>query len=309
MAPVTHLKALQALDTALETGSLRAAGERLGITAAAVGQRIRSLEDFLGTELLLRGRTGLRPTRELQSALSDLRTGFAALERVTDTLDFQRTTEIHIVAEPDWAELWLLPRLPDFRAAHPNILFCINGEGDVPVRLGAADVHIDKDPKPETDQKTATALYTDLLLPVGSPDVANRLEGLEPDTCLEGFPLLHISLRDGQPVDLGWSDWVDRWGHRQSGVERGVRYLNMRLALDGVRSNVGFLLCRASYILDALKAGEIKLGLPAKEHLPSPEPYWLRVRPDARQRPQVIRFLDWLEDQAIDTARALDALL
>ena len=33
----------------------------------------------------------------------------------------------------------LKPRLPRFRERHPNIRFCINGEGDVPIRLGRVD--------------------------------------------------------------------------------------------------------------------------------------------------------------------------
>jgi LysR family glycine cleavage system transcriptional activator len=123
MVGTTHLKSLQALDMAIREGSLRLAAARLGITPAAVGQRIRAVEDFLGTTLLLRGRSGLIPSPQLDLVLADLRLAFDALERVTETLDFQRTSEIHIVADPDWAELWLLPRMAAFRREHPNILF------------------------------------------------------------------------------------------------------------------------------------------------------------------------------------------
>ena len=56
MAVTTHLKSLQALELAVRTGSFKAAAETLGITPAAIGQRIRSLEDYLGTDLLVRGR-------------------------------------------------------------------------------------------------------------------------------------------------------------------------------------------------------------------------------------------------------------
>ena len=142
MVATTHLKSLQALELAVREGSLKAAAERLGITPAAVGQRIRSLEDYLGTDLLTRGRSGLQPTKVLDQAIADLRVAFEALDRVTDTLDFQRVSEIHIVADPDWTELWLIPRLPEFQQDHPNLLFCINGSGDVPVRLGSPDLRI-----------------------------------------------------------------------------------------------------------------------------------------------------------------------
>jgi len=50
MTSVTHLKSLQALELAVREGSLTAAAVKLGITPAAVGQRIRSLEDYLGVD-------------------------------------------------------------------------------------------------------------------------------------------------------------------------------------------------------------------------------------------------------------------
>ena len=53
-----YLRSLQALDLVLQTGSLKAAAETLMITPAAVGQRIKALEDYLGIELVMRGRSG-----------------------------------------------------------------------------------------------------------------------------------------------------------------------------------------------------------------------------------------------------------
>ena len=68
MAAVNHLRALQALELAIRKGSLKAAAVELSITPAALGQRIRALEDYLGFDLLVRGRSGIRPTKELEAA-------------------------------------------------------------------------------------------------------------------------------------------------------------------------------------------------------------------------------------------------
>ena len=72
----THLKSLQALELAVRTGSLKAGAEQLGITPAAIGQRIKALEDYLGLDLLARGRSGIRPTRELSAALAHISAAF-----------------------------------------------------------------------------------------------------------------------------------------------------------------------------------------------------------------------------------------
>ena len=84
---------------------------------------------------------------------------------MTETLDFQRVSEIQVVADIDWAELWLAPRLPAFREAHPNILFCINGAGDVPLKLGTPDVRV------TYGEGRDEPLFTDVLLPVSGPDM------------------------------------------------------------------------------------------------------------------------------------------
>lgn len=297
MTRITHLRSLQALELSIRLGSLKAAAEALSITPAAVGQRIRALENFLGTDLLLRGRSGLQPTTELTHALDDLRSAFAALERVSDTLDFQRVTEIHIVADPDWANLWLLPRLPDFREANPNILFCINGEGDVPMRLGAPDLRIEYG-----DSSKGEPLFTDRLIAVCSPDNLPRMGDFDPDHVMEGLPLLHIKSYLDDPLRPGWREWFEAYGLRRKGHDRGVLYSHMRVAMAAMRDDVGYLVCGLSLVASDLESGRAVRPFPADHFLDAPEAYRMRIRDHAADRPQLRRFLDWLQAEASDTA-------
>ena len=69
MVAPTHLKSLQALELAARLGSLRDAAGVLAITPAAVGQRVKALEDYLGRDLLVRGRSGLKPAPALETRL------------------------------------------------------------------------------------------------------------------------------------------------------------------------------------------------------------------------------------------------
>ncbi len=119
MSPPSHLKSLQALELAVRTGSFAAAAEILAITPAAVGQRVKALEDYLGVELILRGRAGIRPTHELVKAIPHLAAGFAAIETAAGLLDMQRPQELHIAAVPDLADLWLAPALAAFPRRAP----------------------------------------------------------------------------------------------------------------------------------------------------------------------------------------------
>lgn len=323
MTRTTHLNSLQALEMALREGSFQDAARRLGITPAALGQRIRTLERFLDTDLVLRGRSGLQPTPALDAAREDLHAAFAALERVTEVLDFQRTAEIHIVADPDWADMWLWPRLRGFRARHPNIFFNVNGEGDVPIRLGAADIIIDRDPGGRAAD--GRELYRELFLPVGSPENATRLSdpakvqsvgvlphylpvGTLDDSAriwrhsqggsLEGFPLLHIKPRPDAPDTPGWQAWLAAYPHERTAPERGVRYSLVRNAIEGVKSDAGLLVCGLSCILDDLGRGTLSLPFPPAECVEAAHPYRVKPRAGATSRLQVARFLDWLTEEA-----------
>jgi LysR family glycine cleavage system transcriptional activator len=293
MAISQHLRALQAIELALRYGSIQRAASELGITPAAAGQRIRALEDYLGTDLLLRGRSGLRPTPALEQALPDLRAAFSALHRVTETLDYQRVSEIHMVADPDWAELWLLPRFATFRTAHPNIRFCINGEGDVPVRLGAPDIRIARSP-----DSRGTLLFQDVYVAITGPDNLRRLGDWDQDFQLEGLPLLHVDPElDGTPVP-GWPEWIARYGLRREGADRGVHFRHLRLALSAVRRNVGFLICGLGVARTDLETGAVVLAYPAERHLGGADPYRLFLRNEARVTATVRRFAEWLLEQA-----------
>lgn len=287
---------------AIREGSLKEAAERLGITAAAVGQRIRALEDFLGADLLMRGRSGLIATPLLDLAMADLRLAFEALDRVTDTLDFQRVSEIHIVADPDWADLWLIPRLAAFRADHANILFCINGAGDVPLRLGAPDLRM------TYGGDAGEVLYHDVILPVTGPDNTRRLAAWNADLVMEGMPLLHLRTQKETPDHPGWVAWFEAYGRRREGRDRGVVAPNARIGLEAVRKDVGFLVCGLSLILADLDLGSVVLPFPAFEHLPAPQPYRVQVRHDSMTRPQIQKFLAWLRGEARETERQMQAL-
>lgn len=319
---------------AIREGSLQAAATRLGITPAAVGQRIRALEKFLDTDLLARGRSGLRPTPALEVSLEDLHAAFAALDRVADALDFQRTAEIHIVADPDWSDLWLTPRLQTFRAEHPNILFNVNGEGDVPMRLGAADLVIDRDPNGRAAD--GEAIYHEVFLPIGSPENTARLSdpyaikandqtahylpvGTLDDEArmwrhsqkgsLEGFPLLHIKPRSDAPDTPDWTDWLAAFPYERTSPERGVQYALARNALEGVKSNAGLLVCGLSCVLEDLKQGTVSLPFPGRDSVRAKHPYRLKARAEARSRPQVRRFIEWLFAEAARTLQDIDEVV
>src|SRR5512141_675491 len=56
---LVHLNALRAFEAAARRLSFAAAAEELNVTASAVSQQITTLEDYLGSPLFVRGKSGL----------------------------------------------------------------------------------------------------------------------------------------------------------------------------------------------------------------------------------------------------------
>jgi len=294
----THLRALQALDLAIRKGSLSEAAAELSITPAALGQRIRTLEDFLDIDLIVRGRKGTRPTQELENVLADLQTAFLCLERVTDGLHFQKASAIHIVADMDLAALWLAPRLQRFREALPNIQFCINGEGDVPSRVGSPDIRIERDVQSEGE-----ILFEEYYVPVCSPANVWRVGRHDAVDIMEGVALVHVQARANLP---SWESWFKKFGTRRSGFERGQKFRNTRLALESTQNAVGFMLCGLSLFEEDLNKGTLVLPFPAKLGIKAAAPYRVRTRKAAAVRPQLQRFVNWLHDEGQKTQAYID---
>ena len=295
---VSHLKSLQALELALRLGSLQAAGRALWITPAAVGQRIKALEDYLGTDLVVRGRSGLRPTSGLSGALEHLRAAFQELDTVATMLNLQRGDEIHIAATSDLADLWMKPRLDSFRAQHPHVLFCINGEGDAPLRIGQVDCEISFGTQRNAPDDL---LFRDLVLPISSPENTRRISRVALRDRLEGFPLLHLDFYKEDSSAPNWATWIKTQGLKRTEPNRGIRFQRIKPALEAVRANAGLTICGLALIGPYIDDGTLSLPFPVETGQWTQHAFQARFRPDALLRPQVKRFREWLMGQAAVT--------
>lgn len=300
MSAPTHLKSLQALELAARTGSFADAAELLAITPAAVGQRVKALEDYLGVTLLERGRAGIRPTRELVKALPQLVEGFAALEAASAALEMERAQELHIAAPPDFADLWLWPRLGAFRAAHPNVRFCINGEGDAPIRLARVDCEIGFT-APDGD---SDLLFRDFLLPVVSPANAERMAFLAPET-LEGFPLLHSDFYKDDPAFPSWPRWLADNGIERTAPDRGLRFRRIAGLFDAVIADAGVALCGLALLSDAVEDGRIIAAYPVSTGCETGHGFTARYRQQTATGRTLERFRLWLRDEGAKTSDGL----
>jgi len=296
---LSHLKSLQALELALRLGSLQAAAHALWITPAAVGQRIKALEDYLGIDLVVRGRSGLRPTSGLSGALEHLRAAFQELDTVATMLNLQRGDEIHIAATSDFADLWLKPRLASFRAEHPHVLFCINGEGDAPLRIGQVDCEISFGP--QRLNAPDDLLFRDFVLPISSPENTRRISRVALRDRLEGFPLLHLDFYKEDMSAPNWANWIKTQRLKRTEPNRGMRFQRIKPALEAVRANAGLTICGLALLGPYIDDRTLSLPFPVATGQWTDHVFQARFRTDVLLRPQVKRFREWLVAEATVT--------
>ena len=144
------LASLRAFEALARQGSLSAAARELNVTHAAVSQHLRHLETEFGEVLARRDGQGMQLTEaghELAAALGE---GFARIAEGVLTLRNRRETRPVVVAlTPSFAEVWLMPRIGAFWAAHPEVelrlvpstgLSDMRREGiDIAIRFGRGD--------------------------------------------------------------------------------------------------------------------------------------------------------------------------
>jgi len=131
---------------AVESGSLRAAAERCGISQPAIGQQIGLLEEELDVVLLTRSRAGVRPTAAGQALLDSMGRLVAAedavLEAATESGGSYRG-RVAIGTISVVAETVIAPVVGRLRDQHPDLRFSITESGSSAVEAGVAAGDLD----------------------------------------------------------------------------------------------------------------------------------------------------------------------
>jgi len=115
------LNSLRFFETAARHRSFARAAEELHVTPAAVSQQIKLLEDHLGVALFKRGKV-LTLSEPAGDVLHLVTEAFDQLERAMLKIRSGRTSGPLIVSTPPaFAARWLIPRMDDFHAHHPEV--------------------------------------------------------------------------------------------------------------------------------------------------------------------------------------------
>lgn len=274
--------ALRAFEAAARHVSFRRAAEELHLTESAVSHQVRALEELLGLKLFERQPRGLSLTDAGNRYFAAVR---EALDRIANaTVELQRgeAATLRVSVLTAFAVGWLIPRLPDFRARHPNLALDLQtSDRVVDLRREQIDVALRYGSGPWPGL-SAVKLVEETLQPLCTPALAAELA--RPADLLRR-PLL----RNTQHPDE-WGLWLHGVG--LTPPEGGLSFESSTLVLEAAAQGLGVALGRRPLSAQKLAAGQLVAPFP--QAVASGKAYWFACLPEAAERPAVARFRAWL---------------
>ncbi len=289
---IPSLNWLRVFEAAARTESFAKAAQRLNMSAAAVSQQIKALEQFLGRDLFARGAHSvsltdagrvLLPTvhQALQSV--EVRLASLASDRASETLTVQAALVL--------ACSWLAERLSDFQRRHPNVRVHLLEEGrsldftradvDMMILLGE-----DRIAWGDSDR-----LYSETVYPVAAPAIAARIATAE--------DLLDEQLIEISSHRLGWVQLLESAGVQDVARLRHCFSDTTQIALSLAAVGYGVALARAPTTNLLVSLYGLQPCLPGLI-LPESHSYYLTYRSRGALSPAAARFREWLLEMAAD---------
>lgn len=197
------LNALRAFEAFGRHGRMTLAADELCVTHGAISRQIRQLEEHLGVALTEGPRTRLRMTQAGLRLAQALSPAFDQIEAAVPRPEPVGPKPLVVSCLPTFAMKWLIPRLPGFQAAHPDIPvrvaesngpFDFKGDGvDLAIRMRSPDTVV-------TYDAVVTPFMEHFHGPVMAPELAKTPMTLE-QVC--ALPRLLT-----RTFPESWSDWA-----------------------------------------------------------------------------------------------------
>jgi LysR family glycine cleavage system transcriptional activator len=290
------LNSLRAFEVVSRHESFRAAAEELHVTAAAVSQQVKTLEDHLGRKLLRRRSGGYSLTADALAGLKALRDAFDQLASAVATMSAGGQRVLTVSAVPSLAAEWLVPRLHRLRDQYPELDVLLHASRElVDLQHSRVDLGI-RYGSGSYPGLISERLFVDEIFPVYSPQLLKGRARLKKPEDLRGQPLIHTDWAPDSGHWPGWTDWVRAAGVTGVNVTKGLRFSDGALALQAAASGQGVALASKALALGHLAAG--RLIKPFKLSLVTDFGYYVVCAKTRADEPDLLSFRRWLLAEA-----------
>ncbi len=249
------LNSLRAYAAIYSTGGVRPAARKLGIAHSSVSRHLSELEAWLGASLTLKG-TGRRRLRFTAQGKALGEAAFGSLRELSTVVasvrEARSDSSVQIGTHPSFAVRWLLPRIPELEALHPEVEVSVIVDRRLSDLEGTdLDLAITMGPRRPPDPRWQR-LMGDELYPVMSPSFWSQHRRPSKPEDLVGLRLLH----DRDP-DASWGEWRGVHGPERLDVLKGPRFTSTDLVLRAAANGQGVALARPQLAVGDLASGHL----------------------------------------------------
>lgn len=301
MRHLAHLNALRAFEATARHLSYVRAAEELGVTPAAIGQQVRTLEAWLGVELFRRlpgPPVRLVLSENARTALSEISDGLDHLAIGLRLLKVTRARRmITVTAPPSFCAKWLLPRLDRFSERYPDLDVRLDaterlsdlagGDADVGIRYGGG----------RWPGLQAELLLAEEVFPVCAPALLGGASGLSTPADLRRHTLIHDATIRFDADFPTWRAWLALVGEKEVDPERGLVINASAAVTQAALEGRGIALGRSVVVADDIAAGRLVRLFPTVQ-CPVKWAYYAVHRPGAEKTEKIASFLAWLAAEA-----------
>jgi DNA-binding transcriptional LysR family regulator len=288
---------LRGFEAAGRVRSFTRAAEELFVTQSALSRQVKALEDALGVALFERTHRALALTPAGMAFHRDVTEMLRALARAAETAAGRlRDPGLTITTTVSFASLWVIPRLPAFRARHPDVEVYVAAD-DRTVDLERGDVDVAIRYLGQNAPAGSIRLFGERMLPVASPSVAcDPKAPLKKPGDLANHVLLHLDDPEGRMPWLNWTTWLTSNGEPQLKPAGSLRFSLYDQVIQAALQGQGVALGRLPVISELLERRQLVAPFPKR--FDSQRGYYVLVAPHAQARADVIAFVEFLRGEA-----------
>ncbi len=291
------LDALRAFDAAARHLSFTRAAEELFVTQSAVSKQVIALESALATRLFERKTRALALTVAGERLRRATVSAFAELRAAATELRGGDEPTVTLATTQAFASFWLIPRLAEFRRAHPGIDIRISADTRlVDLERGRFDAAV-RYLQDRNAPTSALRLFGDTVLPVLSPGLLKRsAKPLRKPADLTHHVLLVYEDEAQRRPWLSWPVWLEMAGVADLRPAGSIAFNQYEPTLRAAVDGQGVALATQALVADLLKQG--KLVAPLPQRFTNPRAYYLVLAERAATNPAMEPFRLWLASRA-----------
>lgn len=291
LPPMANLLAFEAVA---RRRSFALAAAELHLTASAISHQVARLEAQLSIRLFERSAHGVRLSPAGEQYLARVAGALSAIATATDDMRQGVGNSLYVHCSPSLATLWLMPRLPGFAQAHPDISLNLSaahthsdfalGQVDLDIRYGV----------PRWPNLVVEPLFEERIVPLASPRFIreHRLRRID--------QLFEVPLIQSNVSVVQWSDWLQEFDGRPAPDRFTLRFDRAQMSIDAATQGLGVALESAINAGLQLSTGKLKPVFGFDKAIRVKAHFVVYPAKHAR-RPAVEAFLSWVHGEAART--------